>query len=466
MFSLTLEIILSHNVYLSHGLVNRRIIMAILDDYQFLRAAIEDISMVSAIESQRIGNSRHAVCLMHDAIEFILYEILNVAEKDFYKDGQNTVGLNEALKLYEELGNKLPLKGCIRNIQKFRGDAKHHAQLPTERDYRRVIAEFPIVISRLIYEQFGQSLRSSITQFSLMPYHEALYKSYRKRRTHNWRLALQFAIGALLHKSRSMCGVEDDYTAGKNDNTMEIVTLMEQEINMNKYSALSLETVKSLKNLIIELRQLITHNQFDQAAEKAGKQYSEIEEKKPTVFDIELAQKITPHLYRTETFVYENSMSWSPIQHEDGNEEQENYIHKLQELLQNNRKFIETFENPDMIDEDDDFFLWCFAIFDGTMWHSFLFKENGKLFLETGSLNSEEEDRRKTIPKLIYEEFLSAIEAFNNQQIQNESTKEEQNTQNASKEQDDSNSKRSHEERDKKQEIKGKEEEAESKEEE
>jgi hypothetical protein len=62
-----------------------------LAPYPWLRACIEDYALAARL-SLEPAQSRHAVCLMHDAIEFLLYEILLLTEHDIYNDGQHTIG--------------------------------------------------------------------------------------------------------------------------------------------------------------------------------------------------------------------------------------------------------------------------------------------------------------------------------------------------------------------------------------
>ena len=158
--------------------------MKILESYPFLKAALDDMLLASELSSRGIGTPRHIVSLLHDALEFILYEVLLTLDQDIYKDGQNTIGLNAAIGLCKTQPIDLPLLGTIRTIQKHRGDAKHHAQMPHEAAFARILGEFRIIASRLIHERFGQVLGREIEQLGLLPYHVALYECYRKYRTH------------------------------------------------------------------------------------------------------------------------------------------------------------------------------------------------------------------------------------------------------------------------------------------
>jgi len=96
-----------------------------LNEYPFLKAALEDAHVSGELQKRGIGSARHVVCLYHDTIEFLLYECLKSQGVDIYRNGQNTMGLDDAIKMCEEKGILLPLISTIRTIQKHRGDAKH-----------------------------------------------------------------------------------------------------------------------------------------------------------------------------------------------------------------------------------------------------------------------------------------------------------------------------------------------------
>jgi hypothetical protein len=160
----------------------------------------------------------------------MLYESLLALDQDIYKNGQNTIGLDAAMAHCKTHGIDIPLLGTIRTIQKHRGDAKHHAQTPHEAAFAKMMGEFRIIASHLVYERFGQVLGSELQELGLLPYHVALHESYRKYRTHNWNLALRFALSALLHKHRAVLGDNDDYSAGTLREPAAILELLSQEV--------------------------------------------------------------------------------------------------------------------------------------------------------------------------------------------------------------------------------------------
>src|SRR5260370_3335540 len=129
-----------------------------LAEFPYLRAGLEDAETAQRFITSNVLKRRHLVCLMFDSLEFIFYEILLLNEIDIYKSGQNTIVFDEALEKCRNLPVDIPLIGTIRKIQKLRGDAKHHAQTPDDDSYNLSSRNFPIVISRLVYEQFEATL--------------------------------------------------------------------------------------------------------------------------------------------------------------------------------------------------------------------------------------------------------------------------------------------------------------------
>jgi hypothetical protein len=109
-----------------------------LKEYPFLTAALEDLAEIELCTSRAVPNRRHVVCLMFDVLEFVLYEILILHGQDIYRSGQNTIGFDDALRACKELGVEIPRIGVVRDVQKHRGDAKHHAQSPDEDSYQRL----------------------------------------------------------------------------------------------------------------------------------------------------------------------------------------------------------------------------------------------------------------------------------------------------------------------------------------
>lgn len=382
--------------------------MADLKEYPFLKAALEDMQLAAALATTRLASPRHVALLLHDGLEFLLYEVLLALDQDIYKNGQNTIGLDAAISACKTIGVDLPLIGTIRAIQKNRGDAKHHAQVPQQEAMTRIVAQFRVIASRLIHERFGQALGAPVLDsLGLLPYHTALYESYRKYRTHNWPLASRLAIGALVHKHRSMMKLVDDYSGG----TLEgraLVGLLAAEMNPAHLPPAPKSVVDSFASVPKALQELLSKNQVTEVAELAGRAYADIDAVLPGIFDIETASKLTPRLVQPKEFRFKGGMSWSKWQTGDGEEKQKSE-EALAALLSAHRALVTKFGTPHYMEDDDRYWRWWeFAIFDGQRWHSFHLDDSFGLLLESGSLSDDEGVRRRQVADLVLKEFRMA----------------------------------------------------------
>jgi hypothetical protein len=180
-----------------------------LGEFPYLKAALEDYTLALRLAAESGPNMRHVVLFMHDALEFLLYEVLLARGADIYSSGQNTIGFDDALQECKKRGVALPLIGTVRTIQKHRGDAKHHAQTPHGDAAERLSSSFQIIFSIIAYENFGQVLPRELGH--LLPFHLALFEVYRRERGQDWDKALTFGLRAFVHKRRAVYKSSDDY---------------------------------------------------------------------------------------------------------------------------------------------------------------------------------------------------------------------------------------------------------------
>jgi hypothetical protein len=383
-----------------------------LDGYPFLKAALDDMLLVSELTGRGIGTPRHIISLLHDAVEFILYESLLALDQDIYKNGQNTIGLDAAMAHCKTHGIDLPLLGTIRTIQKHRGDAKHHAQTPHEAAFAKMMGEFRIIASRLVYERFGQVLGSELQELGLLPYHVALYESYRKYRTHNWNLALRFALGALLHKHRAVLGDNDDYSAGTLREPAAILNLLSREVAGASYPPAPLEVLEALKKLPDDVTSLLGKGKIREATEVAGHGYARVDEVLPGVFDIKHARRFTERLVQPEYLLIRRGMAWSKWQRAD-TPKKHDVGKKLRDLLKQRPDLVKAFGKPHYAEDDDRYWRWWeFAVFDGIRWHTFHLDDHFALSLESGSLSDKDASRREQVAEIVLVEFECAAREY------------------------------------------------------
>jgi hypothetical protein len=347
---------------------------------------------------------------MHDSIEFILYESLLVLDIDIYKNGQNTIGLNAAIHLAHDNNIDLPLIGAIRTIQKLRGDAKHHAQTPHDSAFSRISAEYRIITSRLIHERFGQTLRAGIKSLGILPYHVALYDSYRKYRTHNWDKAMHYALSALLHKHRAVLEIPDDYLAGRCSDPHQLLEVFEKEIEDARYVPASDNALDELKTLPNKIRSSIMNESVAITAEIAGKGYASVDGVIPGIFDIKKARFITPSLVQPDQFYYSRSMMWSKCNRTDTKRKHAIDV-EIKELLRSSKTLVKSFGPPHYDDDGDRWWRWWeFAVYDGTRWCTFQVDDVFDISLESGDIEGNESAKRESTSAIILSEFTKAEE--------------------------------------------------------
>ena len=380
-----------------------------LEPYPFLRACLEDYDLVRHIAQRRVGGvPRHAVVLMHDAIEFVLYEILLLSGEDIYADGQHTIGLNSALSLCKKNGIDVPLIGTVRTIQKHRGDAKHHAQVPHDNAFDKMLAEFEIVITRLVYEQFGSALDDAVTKLELMPYQVALYDCYRKYRNHNWNLAVRFILGALLHKYRRLLSTKEIYTGIPNEPIARTIVKL-----TNEFKAVDKRKAKELVEFILSIPDaLITYSDegdLRSCAEAAAEAYSRMDDMVPSFFESGDAVFLTPRLVLIRHIRIRGAMGWSRWTIGD-TKKKDAYLTAVGTLLKKHPEFVGKFGEPNYEEEDDRYWrYWHFGVFDGMRWHTFEMHDHFSILLESMELDNSHADHRERVARMILEEFKEAV---------------------------------------------------------
>ena len=369
----------------------------------FLRAALEDYSIAiyfsgEAHRNSRILNhlsksARHAVCLMYDALEFLFYEILLENNADIYASGQNTIGFDTALNECKKLGVSLPFIGIIREIQKLRGDAKHHGQVPNQEAFKRVIRAFRLVFSVLFFENFSQNQKDGEFKTILYPYHLALYECHRKARGHKWENAFTLGIRSLIHKRRALYSANDEY---ETHHLKDLSNLL-SEFECTKDLSATPEEANSIDSLCSELKSLITQGRTRAAAEKVGSAFASLDFIAPTIFDIKKSRKITTRLYQTSGHILTGM--WS-MDHDEA----------LATLCRKNPELIKSFGQSHYASDEDKYWTWWnFALFDGIRWQPFHLDERFRISSEpTGNVRSG--TRPSNFARLVCAELELALE--------------------------------------------------------
>ena len=338
---------------------------------------------------------RYAICLMHDALEFLFYEILLANDIDVYSSGRNTIGFDTALLECKKLKISLPLIGTIRQIQKLRGDAKHHGQVPDTEAFKRIVRAFQLIFSVLCFENFGQQLGVELGKGGISQYHLALYDLYRRERGHNWDKALLMGLRALIHKRRAIYKADDDFATHQFGQAEKLVVVLDA----TKLLSATPEESNIVSSLVAEIQQLLSEGDIRGAAEKVGAGFAELDFVSPTIFDIRRARKLTDRLYQTAQHVL-NGM-WMMESHE-----------MLTEICKKNPKLVKSFGRPCYMEDEDNYSQWWqFVIFDGARWQPFdlddSFRISSEPFLDVNDKGS----RPANFAGLVCAEFSKAVES-------------------------------------------------------
>ena len=364
-----------------------------LTELPFLSAALEDYQLGMRLASEG-GNARQSVCLMHDAIEFVMYQILACRGIDVYKSGQNTIGFDDALKKCEEAKISLAHIHTIQEIQKRRGDAKHHAQTPDPKDFQRIALLFKSIFSVICFEHFGNPLATFIASRIQYAYHMALFDMYRRaRRDQNWNKALMYALRALIHKRRAIYGVGDDFSTHQVSKLEGLTSILASTAALSATP----EEVQKVSQLSESAKLQISSQQLKLAAETIGAAFSELDFISPTIFNISTARKLTPRLYQTNGVDY--SGMWSMVENT-----------ALKSVFSEHPALVKSFGHPcyEQIDECSGVTWWEFVLFDGSRWLPFRIDEGYRISSEPVEEREKPETRPPNFSEVVVNEFKKA----------------------------------------------------------
>ena len=388
-----------------------------LKEYPFLRAGLEDIQEVHLCAARETVNRRHVICLMFDAIEFVLYEILLLNDRDIYRSGQNTIGFDEALAECHKIGVEIPLIGTVRQIQKYRGDAKHHAQTADETAYHRLFGNFEIICSRLISEQFEGSLGDVLEGFPLLSHRVALFESYRRRRNHNWEQAYRFALGALIRKHQEMFGTNSGMSFNFALGHAYQLGMLEEEISKMDYRVAPADALREVRSIAARVREVLAGDDWEEGARLVSVAYSTVDRLLPGIFDIKQAKQLSSRLYQPRSLVLQGPMSWAKVWGKRGSDEAE-LVRDLEEYLRVNELVVKKFGEPYHMTDDDRFWEWWeFAIFDDERWHTFHLDTRFRVSLESGPDSSRDQAMPTKLLNLILSELRACGEPKNERAV-------------------------------------------------
>jgi hypothetical protein len=377
-----------------------------LNQMPFLEVSIEDFheaKKMSRIISPK--NKRHSVLLFEDSMEFLFYQKLCLINEDIYKNGQNTIGFDKALEIVKEKSGLLFLD-VIRRVQKLRGDIKHHAQEPSDKEYESMLDKIDVFYSAFIYENFWEDLKENIFEIKLLPYHEALYTHSVYIKSHRPEEACLQILAACIHKLKAFIKNNKIIKSWLIKDRGNLIAVLQRLLIENQVIIIP-EVFGKIQNEINGIKSL--SDEFGLIFDKSIKIFGMLDEILPSFFEINSSIKITDRLLIPKKFSYKQAMSWAKFMNIDTKTFFE-YQRKIHDLLNDSKELVSLFGPLYREEEEDNYWEWWeFAVFDGNKWYSVHLESDFDLLPESGDWQSSiVPERRETITKVVYEELLKA----------------------------------------------------------
>lgn len=356
-----------------------------LKSLPYLEASIEDFhEAMSKSKNITSKNKRHSTILFEESIEFIFYQKLALLGIDIYKSGQYTIGTDKAIELIKDQGINLLFLDSIRKVQKLRGDAKHHALVPADKEYVSLLEKLRIFYSAFIFENFWEDLGENIFDLKLIPYNESLYIHSEYLRSHKIETAFQQIVSACIHKMKVFLNDKSILKTWTIKDTNSLVSILDGLIEKSVDKPISRDIKDSIRQKISHIKQSVKDEKYDRLYCEAKMIYSVIDEILPSDFDLKTAIKITDKLVIPEKFSFGHSMSWCGLQSND-TELCERIRQDIARLLKKSAEIVSRFGPPFYEDDGDRSWRWWeFAVFDGYRWHSFELDDDYNISPESG----------------------------------------------------------------------------------
>jgi len=381
-----------------------------LESLPYLEASIEDFHEAMSKSQNVISkNKRHSVILFEECIEFLLYQKLALLEIDIYKSGQYTIGLDKAIELIKDQGINLLFLDSIRKVQKLGGDAKHHANVPSDREYIGLLEKLRIFYSGFVFENFWEDLGESIFDIRLIPYSEALYIHSEYLKSHEIESAWRQIVSACIHKMKALLDDKSVLRTWIIKDFESLLSILEDLAGKAMNKPVSSDIRQSLHQTVSALRQSAKDGRWDSLYDEAKKIYGLIDEILPSDFDLKTATKITDNLVIPTGFSFGRSMSWGGWQTNDTKQ-----LAKIQKdiaaLLNESPEIVSKLGAPFCDYEEDNYWRWWeLAVFDGYRWHSFHLNHRYAVMPESGDWRDPTPNKkREAVAQAVLDELLKA----------------------------------------------------------
>jgi hypothetical protein len=378
-----------------------------------LEASIEDFHEAMA-KSKEIdpANRRHSVLLLEEAFEFAFYQKLDMLGQDVYRTGQKTIGIDSAIGLIRQEGIGLLFLNAVRKVQKLRGDAKHHAQVPAEKEYVSLLEKVRVSYSAFLFENFWEDLKDNLFEIQLMPYHEALFVHCEYLKSHQREASCCQMLSACIHRIKALIGDRKVVRTWDIQELHDLTSIMETLQGRLRGVSVTAKFKTSLSQAVNELVASVRAEDTDGVYCQAKKVYGVLCEAFPSVYDLEPSRMLTQRL--AAVHVPHGVSHWISLQPNDSTQ-----FKSLQKdvagLLAQSPELLAELGEPSFHDEFEGRRLksWALAVFDGYRWHSVMLTNGPEWPLLTESGDSEDEmtaKRRESVAQVAFDELAKLAE--------------------------------------------------------
>lgn len=380
-----------------------------LESLPYLEASIEDFhEALSKSRETSPKNKRHSVLLLEEAFEFLFYQKLTMLGLDIYKSGQNTIGTDKAIELIKEQDINVLFLESIRKVQKLRGDAKHHAQVPSDKDYVSLLQRLQVSYSAFVFENFWEDLGDTVLEMQLVTYDEALHIHSEHLKSHQPQLACRQMLSATIHKTKAVLGDKSLLRTWLVKDTTDLLAVLRGLVQERVKLPISAEAAAAFDKAMSSMREHAKDADHVEAYDEARKLYGLLDETLPSFFDLQAALKVTDRLVVPERVRF-HQMGWAWGQSNDTELYNELAEH-VRELLRETPELLDKLGDPTVEYEEDNIHVtWTLAVFDGDRWHSVLILSDYRIAPESGDWdNPLSSQRRESVAQVLYDELVKA----------------------------------------------------------
>jgi hypothetical protein len=382
-----------------------------LESLPYLEASLEDFHEGMRRSMEADANRRHSVLLLEEAFEFLLYQKLVLLDVDIYRTGQYTIGINKAIELVQEKGIVLLFMNAIRRVQKLRGDAKHHGQVPSEKDYVNVLEKVRVSYAAFVFENFWEDLGDGVFGVQLVPYDEALYVHSEYVKAHQPERACRHMVAACVHKMKALLDDKSLIATWRMADHHDLLRVLRGMTQKAETIRTPIDIEGSVAGALDALEQHLHNSDWAAAHRISRDAYGLVAKIVPSGFQLDTTNRLTQNLVGTP--LPHGVTHWTSLQATDTDQ-----FRSIQEstsaLLEQLSEVASVLGTPsaEEVFDGDTVHMWDLAVFDGYRWHPLILTDQSHLPIMPESGDSDDpvtSTRRESVAKAVLNELREVM---------------------------------------------------------